>query len=428
MVTACQPTPDPAPQWVVTVTTDAPIPQLGDRLVIELTDANGELCAGCRRILDVGQPGDWPVSFGIVPEGPVTRRFRLRARLFRVALAIDEGVPDGEALIDAAGWLPGPSEVTLELRADCFGVVDDDLATTCDPSSASLQPLPILSPGTTAALAPGSWPPAQPVPCSNAPDGMVCVPGGVFLLGEPRPVPPLSNGAEAGPERLVRISPFALDRDEITVADALEHLAYLPGVVAETAPGRAPRFGCTNDPDGVGDDLPLNCLDRAQAAALCERLGKRLPSEAEWEYAAARRQQEVTYPWGEQDDVCERAIVARGSFFDGQDASCLGMDLGLEAGLAEGGDPDDVTELGLRNLAGNVSEWVADDFASFSDADCWPSGQLLSDPRCDEGSGLGVARGGSWILGRTSARSATRLVVGEHEQLDGVGVRCAVSR
>ena len=100
----------------------------------------------------------------------------------------------------------------------------------------------------------------------------------------------------------------------------------------------------------------------------------------------------------------------------------------FEAGLAEGGDPDDVTELGLRNLAGNVSEWVADDFASFSDADCWPSGQLLSDPRCDEGSGLGVARGGSWILGRTSARSATRLVVGEHEQLDGVGVRCAVSR
>src|SRR6185503_1708058 len=96
---------DPPAEWVVAVSTDAPVPQLGNRLLVEFLDDDGALdCPSCRRIFGVGQAESWPVTFGVarVSNAPL----RVRARLFRSETAGGDGLPAGTALIDAMGRLP----------------------------------------------------------------------------------------------------------------------------------------------------------------------------------------------------------------------------------------------------------------------------------------------------------------------------------
>jgi len=118
-------------QWLVTVSTDAPVPQFGDRLLVEIVDETGAACSGCRRLFDASTVDRWPLSFGVVPDD---KAIRIRARLFRAATLGPDGQPAGGTTIDAIVDLGEPGHVGVWLGMECFGRDADVLAAAaCDP-------------------------------------------------------------------------------------------------------------------------------------------------------------------------------------------------------------------------------------------------------------------------------------------------------
>ncbi|WP_437571747.1 formylglycine-generating enzyme family protein [Sorangium sp. So ce542] len=436
-------------QWLVSVSTDAPVPRFGDHLLLEVMGADAS-CTGCMRLIGVDGPDSLPVSFGVVPrsEGAAVR---VRARLYRAEQAGPDGLPDAAALIDAVAVLPplleGETRVALDLSMRCFGVPSaPGEGATCDPETGAPAPEPVLPLLSDVAPQPrpGSWPGAAPVPCAGpAPAGMVCVPGGVFLLGAPRPGFAVDFDELSQPERLVRLGAFAIDADEVTVGAVRElvatgQLRSEPGVRDVDAPGSG-RGACTYlGAEGRDNDaLSVNCVTHAQAEEVCSALGKRLPTEAEWEYAAGNLADETAYPWGNAGDLCATALLGRGRHPMEADAGvfenagCRPLGGTVPWGPVAGGAPGDVTALGVRNLAGSMSEWVADTFAPYT-APCWrPGGALLVDPVCSAPApGAAQAfsyRGSSWAGYKLSARATARNHDRPSTFNQATGFRCAQS-
>jgi formylglycine-generating enzyme required for sulfatase activity len=264
---------------------------------------------------------------------------------------------------------------------------------------------------------------------------MTCVQGGVFFLGTDVE----SVVAEpTWPERLVQVHAFALDTDEMTVRTvrALVGAGRILAPVRYVADPQRPEYACTYvGPTATDhDELPINCIDRDVAAAACAALGKRLPTEAEWEWAAGNGPLETDYPWGSATDVCDRAIVARGRVpEEGADEATTCRAVATPAipwGPVAGGSALDLTASGLRNLGGNMTEWASDAFAPYDDP-CWGAGILLVDPQCTtpvaNPAGIVVSRGGEWALFARTARSTTRIMwpaTSAGTWSSGVGVRC----
>lgn len=420
---ACGPDPEPRPQWLVTITTDAPVPSLGDRVIVDVYGEEGAVCPGCTRILGAATSSQWPVSFGIEADIGATM---IRARLFRGELAGEGGTPRGTALIDAIVTLAASpadvEEVTVMLGAACFGVpADPTQRTACDPETGAVAPARKAVASEPAI--PGSWIPGQEVPCAAAPPpGMVCLPGGVFLLGDPDGPPPGDSAEVTVPERLVQIPPLYMDLQELTLGDFFRLQGEHPELTPPFRRASGLTFDCTYDPTDLRPSAPINCISKGQAAQLCEVQGKRLPTEAEWEYAASNGGQETAFPWGGEDPDCDRTVAARDSF----EALCSGGPGGqYPRGPAEGGSLLDVSARGVFNLGGNVSEWVADSFQTYG-AGCWSGGDLLVGPLCNEPTTLVTARGGNYRSPPSAGRSSRRGRV-ENVPSSTIGVRCVAS-
>lgn len=448
----------PREQWVVTIATDAPPPPFFDRVLVEVLDDSGALACGstCRRVFGFTDKSTWPLSFGIA--NTIAAR-HVRARLYRSDHVLDDGSPMPPMLIDATGALPplslgaGVVRVELDLMMDCFGVAANlEGSTTCDPNTKASAPEPVLArPPTTPLM--GSWPEGQLVDCARAaPEGMVCIPGGVFFLGGLLPGSPVVSTT---PEHLVKLTPFALDVDEMTVGKVRE-LANRRKISADSElpqPQDPNPFkeesACTWLGKDVADndELPVNCVSRSAARAICSALGKRLPTEAQVEWAAGNTTLETDFPWGADPDACGRAIVGRGrtsleaplsAATNTEIAGCRAAAVAgvLPWGPVAGGSALDVTILGVKNLGGNVSEWTADRFFSrLDDEGCWgrPTA-LITNPQCDQPdrrTTSGVARGGNWAFIEAQARVVLRAVVTMNaDQPDGItpriGFRCAL--
>jgi formylglycine-generating enzyme required for sulfatase activity len=146
-----------------------------------------------------------------------------------------------------------------------------------------------------------------PPPRAACPAGMVPIPGGNFFMGSDEGLP------MEKPSHAVSLAPFCIDKFEVTVT------AYL----ACSEVGNCKRAGSVNDWDGITskdhatfDPLcngrepeergshPINCVDWSMADRFCRETGKRLPTEAEWEFAA-RRPDGRKYPWGDTDPTSE---------------------------------------------------------------------------------------------------------------------------
>jgi formylglycine-generating enzyme required for sulfatase activity len=168
-----------------------------------------------------------------------------------------------------------------------------------------------------------------------APPGMVIVPGGVYELGP--------NTGWERPWRRVTLKVFAIDRHEVTHG---EYALYVNALAPEDRRAAMPR-GWSLNSDGLAAyprdlrDHPAVYVNWDQAAAYAAWAGKRLPTEAEWEAAAAGTDG-LAYTWGNEYHVG----MANG------DHEATGT-LPVEA------YPDGRSPVGCYDLIGNAWEWTS---------------------------------------------------------------------
>ena len=160
---------------------------------------------------------------------------------------------------------------------------------------------------------------------------------------------------------------------------------------------------------GQKQDRPIVSVTHADAAAYCEFAGGRLPTEAEWEYAARGGQSDWRYPWGDEltHDHANYGNVA------GRDRWRYTAPVGS---LEPNG-------YGLYDMAGNVWEWCSD----------WEDGNYflntpVQDPQGPEQGEAKIIRGGSWGFGPRYLRVSARAMADPTSRGDGVGFRCVMEK
>jgi formylglycine-generating enzyme required for sulfatase activity len=165
--------------------------------------------------------------------------------------------------------------------------------------------------------------------------------------GSYRPGTPGATNDEAPPSYDVRVAAFELSRTEVTVAQFRKCVNEGPCAAPDTA------GGCNWDkPDRANH--PVNCVDWYQARTFAAWSGGRLPTEAEWEWAARGRDEARKYPWGSNDPTCTVAVInPAGNKGCGEDAT-------WPTCQKPGGHSRD----GVCDLGGNVWEWVEDAYGS----------------------------------------------------------------
>jgi len=227
---------------------------------------------------------------------------------------------------------------------------------------------------------------------------MVLVPPGCFLMGStPEQVAPLNKigsnnwfDQELPQTKICFSLPFWIDKTEVTQAQ----FRQFGGI---TAGWRNP----------IGDSLPINKLTWFEAYAFCVNRGARLPTEAEWEYAA-RGPDDLVYTWGNEFDPRKLAW-----------AETLGTDI-----VPVGSLPDGASWVGAMDMIGNVWEWVNSIYKPY------PYSALDGRESTSDMLSTRVMRGGSGENNRIELlRTANRLPESPSlwNSIGGTGVRCARS-
>ncbi len=205
------------------------------------------------------------------------------------------------------------------------------------------------------------------------------------------------------PGHEVELPGFELLRSEVTVAQY--RLCVEAGVCAEPwSSGDYANWGREGR-----EGHPVNKVDWYQASTFCAWVGGRLPTEAEWEYAARSAGKDYEYPWGNQPATCDHAI-----FRDGR--SGCGADRTWEVCSR----PVGISEQGLCDMAGNLGEWTQDGWSpgfegAPSDGSAWePPGAFKR-----------VLRGGAF--GASELIHTSRYRSGRQASYPcwGIGFRCA---
>lgn len=237
---------------------------------------------------------------------------------------------------------------------------------------------------------------------------LISVPAGPFTRGEEGAAP------DRGPRRIIHLEAFEIDRFEVSAGEYAACVAAGACEATETGPF------CTSGVLGK-ERHPVNCIDYRRAAAYCAFVGKRLPTEAEWE-RAARPASGAAFEWGSEWPPASGA----GNFADETAArafpywSRIDRYVDGHAGTA----PVDAFMAGpLPQASGNVSEWVADYYDPSYYAkgpDRSPEGPKRGTHRVVRGGNFGSAAPDELKLTRRDARDPKRASM-------YFGVRCARS-
>ncbi|MBM4364485.1 MAG: SUMF1/EgtB/PvdO family nonheme iron enzyme [Deltaproteobacteria bacterium] len=186
----------------------------------------------------------------------------------------------------------------------------------------------------------------------------------------------------------------------------------------------AAALGCNpnqtwTSPEGANENLPINCVNWFQAQAFCIWDGGFLPSEAEWNYAAAGGDEQRLYPWGAVAPGPNANLAVYGCYYNGA-GSCSGVTNIAPVGFASAG----VGRYGQVDLAGNVYEWNLDWYVT-----PYPTTTSCNDCAYAPLSATGrVVRGGSFRDAAQLQRTTSRNGVGPSVRSIGdLGVRCARS-
>ena len=241
--------------------------------------------------------------------------------------------------------------------------------------------------------------------CARSPDAPPCFPdcpeldwvriiGGAFMMGSP----PMVGDSDERPQRQVVLSDFELMRSEVTVAQY--RVCVDAGVCSAPFCDLDTEFmgwrSCNYAHNGRALH-PVNHVTWGQLRAFAAWVGADLPTEAQWEFAARNRGQNITYPWGDAAPNCMRADWDN----NGDDIGCNG------AGTSPVCTFQGPLEAELCDLAGNLWEWVRDEYAE-SYAGAPHDGSARCTLEDCSGDAARVYRGGSWRSGDPTLRAAAR--------------------
>lgn len=275
------------------------------------------------------------------------------------------------------------------------------------PTASATPPAPTNTPTRAAPSPTPTLPPGAEGVRDKDKAVMVFVPAGTFTMG--------STDADAAadsdekPAHDVTLDAFWLDKFEVT------NFQYAQCVEA----GECEPSSRAGDGDFNSALQPVVDVSWQDAANYCAWAGARLPTEAEWEYAA-RGPDNLIYPWGDAFD---------GSRLNFCDAYCSQSwnDASVNDGYAltspVGSYPAGASWVGAMDMAGNVWEWVNDWFQS--DYYTRFVSQNPPGPTEEESDGTKVLRGGAWHYDRNVVRCANRGGDGPLYRYDDVGFRCA---
>jgi formylglycine-generating enzyme required for sulfatase activity/predicted Ser/Thr protein kinase len=230
---------------------------------------------------------------------------------------------------------------------------------------------------------------------------MVYVPAGEFEMGSTE-----AGSADERPVHTVALDAFWIDRTEVT--NAQYALCVGDGVCDEV--------DFVNDADFNGGDYPVVGVSWYDAETYCKWVDARLPTEAEWEYAARGPENRV-FPWGHDFDGTKVNYCDANCEDDWADET---VDDGYALTAPVGSYPAGASWCGALDLAGNVWEWVAD----WYDGDYYERSPTHNSPGPEEGDGK-VLRGGSWGDVPDCVRGADRNMGLPDSRVDYVGFRCA---
>lgn len=252
------------------------------------------------------------------------------------------------------------------------------------PSPTAAPAQPTTSTGTGATAAPTEAPKA------GVDTPMVEITGGTFKMGSD------AGNADSKPPHQVEVKSFMLDTFEVTNADFKKFVDAAAYKTDAEKNGSSDNW-LTYAKDK--DDHPVVKVSWNDAKAFCEWAGKRLPTEAEWEFAA-RGTDGFTFPWGNEFDPKKANVKASG----------------LRGTTAVGSFPAGASPFDIQDMSGNVAEWTS------TVPEHYPGNTTDSKLY---GANLFVLRGGGWFSPEEQAttffRNSNVPIAGN----DDLGFRCA---
>jgi eukaryotic-like serine/threonine-protein kinase len=275
------------------------------------------------------------------------------------------------------------------------------------------------------------------IPTAACPAGMIAIPGGEYFMGSDEDLD-LEK-----PAHHVKLTPYCISITEVTVGE----------YKTCSDRGACKRAGTVNEWEGISEhekkvfdpmcnardpkgkaNHPINCVDWDQASQYCEALvpGARLPTEAEWEFAA-RGPDGRKYPWGDELpsahhlNACGLECVAWGKANNIPETAMYDADDGFVSTAPVGSFPQGKSRYGVADVAGNVWEWVADWYAPYPKKTEGEPAPL--DPKGPPSGSGRVVRGGSWNGADPAwVRPTFRFHDAPDQRAYGIGFRCAKSQ
>jgi formylglycine-generating enzyme required for sulfatase activity/serine/threonine protein kinase len=362
-----------------------------------------------------GRPGELPVVVSRAPLPPAERTSSEPR-----AETTTTGRPAGSSKL---GLFVGLGVGAVAVIAAAAYALGNRSAT---PVAAS-APVASIAPAASVAPPVAPPPPSAAAAASACPADMIAIPGGSFFMGSDEGL------AAEKPAHQVVLDPYCVDRFEVSV-DKYK---------ACSDAGRCKRAGTTNEWEKIADkdhkvfdplcnirdaqargSHPINCVDWAMAEKFCHEQEKRLPTEAEWEFAA-RGPDGRKYPWGDDDpaagfmNACGKECVAWGGKNGVDEKAMYDVDDGYATTAPVGSFPKGASRYGVEDVVGNVWEWVADYYGPYDKEEAKaPKGPAQGEER--------VIRGGSWNASYASwIRPTFRYKNVPENRSYGIGFRCA---
>jgi formylglycine-generating enzyme required for sulfatase activity len=274
----------------------------------------------------------------------------------------------------------------------------------------------------------------------RCPSDMAWIEPGRFHMGSDSDRPAFGLARPAHP---VSLRGFCLDLHEVTVAaytscvdsgecSPAHHEGHFAGADLQsvsTEEAAVEHGAMCNAGHAERNRHPINCVSQLQASHYCEVHGSRLPTEAEWEFAA-RGPQSRRFPWGDEKPTRAHLNACGKECARWQTQLALGhhqslmysADDGYPGTAPVGSFPLGASPEGVVDLIGNVFEWTRDGLYDYDTL-------ARENPRGPLDSESVVIRGGNFnsVL-REFADPALRFGMDRESYSHGVGFRCAADR